>query len=134
MEHCERYKSMDQQGTTAQWASRFQDLEEDQIQWVLDWTKCKTPVLYAMAYKFFPLLEQCAPKPVYYERKAPRDLEEAGDKIKRSKRQLMNECLELHDDTRRVLNRYSMEPVASKAQRFEEHLRDLLESLGEVVT
>ncbi|KAL3507944.1 hypothetical protein ACH5RR_033326 [Cinchona calisaya] len=43
MKHRERYKSMDQHGTTAQWASRFQDLEEDQIQWVLDWTKWKTP-------------------------------------------------------------------------------------------
>ncbi|KAL3512960.1 hypothetical protein ACH5RR_025677 [Cinchona calisaya] len=29
--------------------------------------------------------------------------------------------------------RYSMEPVASKAQGFEEHLRDLLESLGEMI-
>ncbi|KAL3534233.1 hypothetical protein ACH5RR_002694 [Cinchona calisaya] len=38
-----------------QWASRFQDLEEDQIQWVLDWTKWKDLVLYAMLYKFLPL-------------------------------------------------------------------------------
>ncbi|KAL3520422.1 hypothetical protein ACH5RR_018571 [Cinchona calisaya] len=32
MEHRERYNSMDKQGTTAQWVSRLQALEEDQIQ------------------------------------------------------------------------------------------------------
>ncbi|KAL3513023.1 hypothetical protein ACH5RR_025740 [Cinchona calisaya] len=55
MEHREGYNSIDQQGTTIQQVSRFQALEEDQIQWVLDWTKWKTPVLYTTPYKFFPL-------------------------------------------------------------------------------
>ncbi|KAL3520423.1 hypothetical protein ACH5RR_018572 [Cinchona calisaya] len=55
--------------------------------------------------------------------------QEAEDKVKKSNRQLRNECRELHDDTRRMFNRYSVEPMASKAQRFEEHLREVLEFL-----
>ncbi|KAL3533488.1 hypothetical protein ACH5RR_007009 [Cinchona calisaya] len=55
--------------------------------------------------------------------------QEVGDKIKRSRCQLMSECQKLHDDTRHVLNKYYVEPVASKSQSFEEHFRELLESL-----
>ncbi|KAL3510267.1 hypothetical protein ACH5RR_029668 [Cinchona calisaya] len=36
------------------------------------------------------------------------------DKVKRSNGQLMNEFRELHDDTRRMLNRYSVKLVANK--------------------
>ncbi|KAL3498000.1 hypothetical protein ACH5RR_040732 [Cinchona calisaya] len=90
------------------------------------------------------MAEQCALKPAYDKVKvleiklrrikvALKQSQEAGDKVNKSKCQLMNKCCELHDDTRRVLNKYSMEPMASNAHRFEEHLSDLLESLREMI-